>query len=128
MGEDERDLTVEFDGDHIRVELGPDYKIDPDNQQRFWQDLKALSEKHESRRVLVEGYVPKGERKPPEVIDAGKRAGAAPNLWIAFHLKAFLPNKSSELFEVIARGSGVRVGFFANRDQALKWLRYHTPR
>ena len=124
----QRNFNVEFRGDYIRVELGPEFRVTAENQDEFWRALKAACAEHDSKRVLVEGFVPSGERETAEVIDAGKRAAAVPDLWLAFHLEGFVPNERSELFEVIARSSGVRVKFFSERGRALKWLRHNTPR
>ena len=123
-----RNFSVEFQDDHIRVELRPDFKVTPKNQDEFWKAIRTLCEEHDSRRVLVEGFVPAGERETHEVIDAGQRTAAVPDLWLAFHLEGFEPSDRSELFEVIARQSGVRVKFFSNRERALNWLRLNTTK
>ena len=77
--------------------------------------------------VLVEGYVPGGERGTAEVVDAGQRTAIIPNLWLAFRLKDFVPNERSELFQVIAAASGVRVKFFSDHEPASLWLRSNAP-
>jgi hypothetical protein len=123
----EKDFSVQFRGDHIHVVLGPDYKVEPDQQDEFWNKLKTAAEENNSRRALVEGYVPSGERQTGEVVDAGLRTAAVPDLWLAFCLEKFVPNERSELFQVIAASSGVHVKFFSDRDLALKWLRNNAP-
>ncbi len=122
------DFILEFREDHIYVELGPDYEITPDTQDEFWRQLREACESHDSRRVIVEGFVPKGERNAVEVAEAGKRTGAIPNLWLAFRLKNFTPNEKSELFEAVAASKGVRVKFFSDSETALTWLRRNAPR
>ncbi len=120
-------FTVQFRGDHVHVRLGRNYTLDPEMQNEFWSQVRAACDEHESRRVLVEGYVPGGERGTAEVVDAGQRAAVIPNLWLAFHLKDYVPNERSELFQVIAAASGVRVKFFSDHERALLWLRSNAP-
>lgn len=120
-------FTVQFRGDHVHVRLGRNYTLDPETQNEFWREVRAACDEHESRRVLVEGYVPSGERGTAEVVDAGQRAAVIPNLWLAFHLKDYVPNERSELFQVIAAASGVRVKFFSDHERALLWLRSNAP-
>jgi|ERR1035437_7574355 hypothetical protein len=120
-------FSVQFRDDHIHVELGPDFKIEPDQQDEFWNKLKTVCEEHDSRRVLVEGFVPSGERQTGEVVEAGLRTATVPHLWLAFHLVNFAPTERSELFERIAASRGVRVKFFDNSEQALAWLRSNSP-
>ena len=123
----DKDFSVQFRVDHIHAELGPEFKVVPDQQEEFWNKLKTVCDQHNSRRVLVEGFVPKGERQTGEVVDAGLRTAAVPNLWLAFHLVDFVPDEMSELYERIAASRGVRVKFFSDTERALKWLRGNAP-
>ncbi len=123
----DHDFSVQFCGDHIHVELGPGYTVEPDQQEEFWNKVKSLCEEHNSRRVLVEGFVPSGERDTGEMVDAGLRTAVVPNMWLAFHLVNFVPNERSELFERIAASRGVRVKFFSDGERALTWLRHNSP-
>ena len=115
-----------FEDDHIRVEIAPEYEFDPSASDALWAELKRLCDEHKTCRVLVEGRVPAVELGTPEVIAAGQRAAAVPKMWLAFHFENFVPDESSELFEVIAASKGVRVKHFTDRDQALRWLRNNT--
>ncbi|MFZ1700649.1 MAG: hypothetical protein WBO10_00800 [Pyrinomonadaceae bacterium] len=120
-------FDVEFRTDHVHVELAPEYEITAENQDEFWRRIKLFCDEHGSRRVLVEGYAPKGERKTAEIIDHGMRTATVPNLWLAFSLVDFTPSDRSELFEAIAATCGVRVRFFSDREIALRWLRSNAP-
>ncbi len=121
------EFKVEFRGDHVHVELEPDFTDQPDRRDEFWEVLRAACEKHTSRRVLIEGFVPRGERDAADVIDAGESTAVIPHLWLAFHLEDFEPTAKSELFETVAASRGVRVKFFADATSALKWLRSNAP-
>lgn len=98
----EKDFSVRFRRNHIHVELGPDFKVEPDQQDDYCNKIEKVSEEDNSRRALVEGIVPKGERQKGELVDAGLRTAAIPMLWLAFHFANFVPNETSELFAVIA--------------------------
>ena len=121
-------FSIEFREDHIYVELGPEFEVNPNTQDEFWREVRAVCDEHDTRRVLVEGYVPSGERNFAEVADAGQRTAAIPKLWLAFRLKDFVPNENSDLFIVTASSRGVRVKFFSETERALNWLRRNSPR
>ncbi|MGB7209677.1 MAG: hypothetical protein WBD27_13525 [Pyrinomonadaceae bacterium] len=118
---------VQFRDDHIHIELGKDFKGEASRREAFWSVIAGACEKHNSHRVLVEGYVPQGERETSDVIDAGQKTATVPKLWLAFCLADFQPTEQSELYEVIAASRGVRVKFFTDRERALLWLRRNPP-
>ncbi len=124
----ESGFSVEFRGEYVHVELLPEFEVTPDTQDEFWKEVRIACDTHGSRRVLVEGYVPSGDRDAAEVVDAGQRTAAVPNLWLAFRLEGFVPDEKSELFEVVAATKGVRVKFFSETEHALDWLRINSPR
>lgn len=123
----EDDFHLAFRGDHVHVELGPEFKVEPGEQDVFWSRLKAACLEHNTKRVLIEGFVPSGERETSEIVEAGQRTATVPNLWMAFHLTNFVPTEQSELYVAIAATRGVRVKFFADREPALTWLRRNAP-
>lgn len=120
--------SVEFRGDHVHVQLGPGFQVDPEWRDEVWENVRRACGERGSSRVLVEGYVPSGERTPDEVIAAGERTATVPHLWLAFHMENYVPSEQSELFEAIAASRGVRVKFFADAEHALTWLRANAPR
>ncbi len=97
--------------------------VNRDGQDKFWSEVRSACDRHDTRRVFVEGQVPSGERDTAQTIDAGQRTAAVPNLWLVFRLEGFIPTDRSELFIVIASTSGVRVKFFSESERALNWLR-----
>ena len=116
------------DTDHVHVELGRDFIVNPNGQDNFWSEVRTECDRHDTRRVFLEGQIPKGERNTAQLIDAGQRTAAVPNLWLAFRLDGFVSTDRSELFIAIAATSGVRVKFFSESDRALKWLRNNSPK
>ncbi len=119
----EPQFNVEFCEDHVHVKLGKGYKLDPEQGGMFWNKVRRMCEEHGSSRVLVEGYVPAGERKTSEVVDAGKRTATIPKLWMAFCFENFEPTGQTEIYAAIAASHGVRVKFFPDTERALNWLR-----
>ena len=123
-----RRFKVEYREDHIHVNVKPDFKVDPEEQEDFWRVIRELGIEHDSRRVLIEDFVPMGDRDPSQVIDAGARTSVIPNMWLAFCLKGYKTNDKSELFVAIAAQHGVRAKFFSDSATALNWLLVNAPK
>lgn len=119
---------IEHRGDHVHVEIGPDAHVDEHWQTEYWAQLQAACKEHDTCRVLVEGYSPKGERTSEEVIEAGQRTAKVPHLWLAFCLEDWEATAQSELYEAVAASRGVRVKFFNDSEHALNWLRTNAPK
>lgn len=122
----DRGFEVQFRDDHVHVELGKGYKVDSKNREALWRVIGDACETHATKRVLVEGFLPTGQRETAEVIDAGRKTATVPRLWLAFAVPDFQPTAQTELYEAIAASQGVRVKFFTNRERALKWLRQNA--
>ncbi len=122
----DRGFGVQFRDDHVHVELGKDFKVEPHNRQDLWNVIGDACARHNTRRVLVEGFLPEGEREVSDIIDAGQKTATVPKLWLAFAIPDFQPTAQTELYETIAASRGVRVKFFTDREPALKWLRQNT--
>lgn len=120
--------SIDFREDHIHVVLSPDYEVNAENRRAFWKELHKACDKHDTRRVLVEGPIPTEERETDEVIDAGTSAAAVPHLWLAFSVPDWEPTEQTALFTTMAKVSGVRVRFFDQNDKALRWLRVNSQR
>lgn len=119
-------FSVQFRDDHVHIELGKDFEVNQEQRAALWNVIREACEKHGSRRVLVEGFLPSGERETSDVIDAGKKTATVPHLWLAFAIPDFQPTAQTELYEVIAASQGVRVKFFVNSERAIGWLRANT--
>ncbi|MDQ3219723.1 MAG: hypothetical protein M3449_04625 [Acidobacteriota bacterium] len=120
-------FEVEFREDHVYVLLGPDYEVTPQQEDEFWAAIEEACKKFNSSRVLVEGYVPKRQLEPVDVVQSGVRAAVVPKLWFALCLKDFEPTELSELFKTVAASRGVHVKFFSGSEKALNWLRSNSP-
>lgn len=120
-------FKIDFLDDHVRVRLGKGFRIEPEQGAVFWNRVRRMCEEHRSCRVLVEGYLPTGDRDTSDVVDAGKRTKTIPRLWMAFCFKEFEPTGQTEMYSAIAASHGVRVKFFKDTDRALTWLRNNSP-
>ena len=123
----DKDFDIAFRDDHVHISVGPKYQINPQQREEFWGAIIAASEKHNSKRILIEGYRPKDALTTNDVIEAGKLASSRPNIWIAFCLDKLFPAEQRELFEVVVASRCVRAKFFTNRQKALHWLRTNAP-
>ena len=121
-------FKIAFLDDHVRVKLGDGFRIEPEQGAVFWNRVRRMCEEHGTSRVLVEGYLPAGERDTSDVVDAGKRTKTIPRLWMAFCFKDFEPTGQSEMYSAIAASHGVRVKFFDNTDRALTWLKNNSSK
>ena len=119
--------SIEFRNDHLHVQFGASYRPVPEKRDELWDVVRAACEENKTRRILVEGVLPEGDRPPTEVVAAGKKAGSIPNLWLAFNFDDFEPTENTQLYEVVATAAGVRAKFFTDRETALKWLRSNAP-
>ena len=118
---------IEFREAHVDGYIPDDYDFVPAARGEIWKRLKELCGDNRTCRILVEGALPEMERSTADVIDAGIHTAAVPHLWLAFHMDNFEPTPQSEVFEAVAAAKGVRVKHFADREQALQWLRVNSP-
>ena len=119
---------IQFREDHVHVEIELDTLLTQGIQKDYWKTLRATCERHNCNRVLVEGEAPRLERTTKQIIEAGMRTSAIPNLWLAYCLRNHEKTDTSELYQVIAASQAVHVKFFTDREQALTWLRSNSPK
>ncbi|MEP6705305.1 MAG: hypothetical protein ABJB34_10920 [Acidobacteriota bacterium] len=122
------EFEVTFRSDHVHVQLTGESADGGETSRDFWDTVRKVCEGHDCKRILVEGEVPSGDRKPQEVMEAGARTAIVPSLWLAFHLENYRPSELSELYETVAASKGVRVKFFDNSHDALKWLKANASK
>jgi hypothetical protein len=119
---------IQFRDDHVHVEIKLDILQTQGIQKDYWNALRATCQKHDCFRVLVEGEAPRLESTTIQIIEAGMRTAAIPNLWVAYCLKNHEKSDTSELYRAIAASQTVHVKFFTDRDHALSWLRSNSPK
>ena len=117
-------FTLDFLGDHIRITHPDDYEITPESQLKLWAELGEACDKYGCWRVLaVSQAPPKRDMSQVDALrSASQAAKASTKLRVAIVLKGYEPDEKTEFFVNSAYKHGVRIEFFANLDEANKWL------
>ena len=117
------EITLEVRDGYLYASLVPGFEINPERMNRLWAAVGDACLKSGMRRVLTEGTV-SGRRMT--TIDSFQNAAAAarlvPGLAMACFVQGHVPDEQTEFFKIAAMNRGVRVEFFNNRDEALRWL------
>ncbi len=117
------DFTLELRGNYIHVQLPPGYEITPEGTAAQFAAVGEARAKYGCRRVLVEGEAPKRRMDTTDAFRSGERAARAETgLSIAFCYAGYEPDELTAFFKNVAHNRGVRVEFFSDRAQALRWL------
>lgn len=115
--------TLEVCDGYLYARLVPGFEITPDRMNRLWKEVGEACARHGMRRVLTEGTV-SGRRMT--TMDSFENAAAAarlvPGLAMACYVQGHVPDEQTQFFKIAAMNRGVRVEFFNNRDEALRWL------
>ena len=117
------EITLEAREGYLYARLVPGFEINPERMNRLWNAVGAACVRHKMRRVLTEGTV-SGRRMT--TMDSFENAAAAarlvPGLAMACFVQGHVPDEQTQFFKIAAMNRGVRVEFFNNRDEALRWL------
>ena len=117
------EATLELREGYLYARLVPGFEITPERMNRLWKQLGEACEKHRVRHVLTEGTV-SGRRMT--TMDSFENAAAAarlaPGLAMACFVQGHVPDQQTDFFKIAAMSHGVRVDFFAKREEALRWL------
>lgn len=115
--------TLEVCDGYLYARLVQGFEITPDRMNRLWKEIGEACAQHGMRRVLTEGTV-SGRRMT--TMDSFENAAAAarlaPGLAMACFVQGHVPDEQTQFFKIAAMNRGVRVEFFNNRDEALRWL------
>jgi hypothetical protein len=117
------EATLELREGYLYARLVQGFEITPERMNRFWKQIGEACLRSSLRRVLTEGTVV-GRRMT--TVDSFENAAAAarlaPGLAMACFVQGHLPDEQTEFFKIAAMNHGVRVDFFAKREEALRWL------
>ena len=117
-------FTLDFVSDYIRIQYPRNYEITPESQQKLWTAIGEACRKYNCHRVLAETSVP--PKRNMSQIDAFKSASQAASASSDLRLACLFPeyqtDETTEFFITVAYNRGVRIEFFSNREEALKWL------
>jgi hypothetical protein len=123
------EITLEEREGYLYACLVPGFEINPERMNRLWTAVGEACQKSGRRRVLTEGTV-SGRRMT--TMDSFQNAAAAarlaPGLAMACFVQGHVPDEQTEFFKIAAMNRGVRVEFFNNRDEALRWLGIRQPK
>ena len=117
------EATLELREGYLYARLVPGFEITPERMNRLWKQVGEACAHHRVRHVLTEGTV-SGRRMT--TMDSFENASAAarlmPGLAMACFVQGHVPDQQTEFFKIAAMNRGVRVDFFNNREEALRWL------
>ena len=118
------DFTFEFAGNYIRMQLPVDYEITPENRRQFWVAIGEACNKYNCCRVLAESPTPpKRNMRQTDSLKSALEAAKVPGeLRVAFFFKGYTTDKTTEFFINVSYNMGVRIEFFADSEEAIKWL------
>ena len=115
--------TLEVRDGYLYARLVSGFEITPERMNRLWKQIGDACVRHKMRRVLTEGTV---SRRRMTTMDSFENAAVAarlvPGLAMACFVQGHVPDEQTEFFKIAAMNRGVRVEFFNNRDEALRWL------
>ena len=117
------EATLELCEGYLYARLVPGFEITPERMNRLWKQIGEACEQHQVRQVLTEGMV-SGRRMT--TMDSFENAAVAarlvPGLAMACFVQGHVPDQQTDFFKIAAMNRGVRVDFFAKREDALRWL------
>jgi hypothetical protein len=117
-------FTLDFLSNYISIRHPVDYEITPESQQQLWVAIGRACNKYKCWRVLAESSAPP-KRNMTQVDafrSATQAAKASSGLRLAIVLQGYNPDEITEFFINSAYNAGVRIEFFADREDAIKWL------
>lgn len=118
-------FTLDFASDYINVRYPANYEITPENQQKLWEDVRKACRQHNCHRVLAESPTPpkRNMSQTDAFKSAGQAAKASRELRVACLYSNYQPDEITEFFITVAYKRGIRIEFFSEREEALKWLK-----
>ncbi len=117
------EATLELREGYLHARLVPGFEITPERMNRLWKEIGDACAHHRIRRVLTEGTVSGRRMTTMDSFDsAAAAARLVPGLAMACFVQGHVPDQQTEFFKIAAMNRGVRVEFFAKREEALRWL------
>lgn len=120
-------MTTEFTltphADYLHVALVPGYELRPQGATELMKSVSDVCARQGQRRVLIEGTVATRRMATMDSYAIGALAGSMlAGVSLAFCFYGYQPDDKSQFFKDVAQNRGVRVEFFGERDEALRWL------
>ena len=117
-------FTLEFVDNYINIQLPADYEITPESRLEFWTAIGEAHKKYHCCRVLAASPTPpkRNMKQSDSLKSALQAAKASSELRVAFVFPGYDTDATTEFFINTAHRMGVRIEFFTNREEAIKWL------
>ena len=120
-------MSSDFDltphADYLHVALAPGYEIDLAGITELMKSVADVCMRQGQRRVLIEGTVAARRMATMDSFAGGALAGSMlAGVALACCFYGYKPDDKSQFFKDVAQNRGVRVEFFGERDEALRWL------
>ena len=121
------DLTVEPREGYLYVHLAPGFQATPESMTRIWTVVSEACRQHNVRHVLADGENVQRKLTPVQTYDhASLAARLMPGLTVACCFRGYRTDEQTEFLKVAAMNRGVRVEFFQDLNDALRWLGART--
>lgn len=115
--------SFKFSGNYIYVQNFEEFTASAQSMVKFWDDLAAFCKANNCKKVLAEGNIFKRKMSTVEAFEFGNTAGKKIlGLWVAFSFPEYQPDVTTDFFKTVAKNRGVRIDFFNDREDALRWL------
>jgi hypothetical protein len=112
---------------YLHINHPPGFVIDPAALDKLWAIISQLSREHDRKKVLIEATSPTRQLDTMGAFDSGRvLAENMAGLTIAVCLRDYRFDDLTTFFKTVAQNRGVRIEFFSELDEALKWLDVDT--
>ncbi len=118
-----QDFSIEPQEGYLLARLVPGFEITPERMARAWVQLGEICRDCGVFRVLAVGEVgARRMRTTDSYENANVAAREVPGVTVACVLTGHVPDEKTDLFKIAALNRGVRVEFFVDQAEALRWL------
>ena len=117
------DFKVTLHPQYLQVELAPDYEIRPEGTTQLIMSIADVCSRQGLRRVLIEGTIGRRSMGTMDSFGLGSLIGSMlTGTSIACCFYGYDPDGQTRFFMDVSQNRGVRVEFFKERANALRWL------
>jgi hypothetical protein len=110
---------------HLKYPSG--FVISPETAADTWSTVGGLCDQYESTKVLIEAEKPEWHMDTMSAFESGRiLAENIVGVTLAVCLQNHEFDEISSFFKTVAQNRGVKIEFFTNLDDALRWLDVDT--
>ena len=117
-------FRLDFASNYIWIQYPANYEITLESQHQLWEALGEACRKYNCHRVLAEcpTQLSRNMKRGDAIRLAMQAAKVSHDLRMACVYPGYKTDEATEFFITIAYKAGVRIEFFAAREDAFKWL------